>query len=250
LAVLERTALVMLAAAGHQPTCWRELLQVIAPRAVESIERCPWYANANPPLPADPAVGHVPTRANAVRRNMSRQGTILQGVYCEPLAEADYNQLVLKTRNKAAVLIGLLHRLLDRILADGTDPRIRVCVDRLGGRRQYRETLTLALPGYSVEIREETETRSAYRFSNSIRRIEIEFSSEGETAHFPIALASVYSKYVREIFMRIFNEYWSKLQGDLRPTAGYYTDAQRWLREASPLLNQLGVDFNRLVRAR
>jgi len=60
----------------------------------------------------------------------------------------------------------------------------------------------------------------------------------------------VYSKYVRELFMRLFNDYWCAQQAALRPTAGYYGDAQRWLDDADPVLRRLQVDRRLLVRER
>ena len=63
-----------------------------------------------------------------------------------------------------------------------------------------------------------------------------------------MALASVYSKYLRELFMHVFNGYWSGQQPGLEPTAGYYTDAQRWLKDAAPSLRRLNVKTDLLVR--
>ena len=53
--------------------------------------------------------------------------------------------------------------------------------------------------------------------------------AKGETHHLPIALASIMSKYIRELFMLFFNRYWANQVTDLRPTAGYYQDGKRFL---------------------
>ena len=99
---------------------------------------------------------------------------------------------------------------------------------------------------------------------------EIEFVTDGDSRHFPVALASIYSKYLRELYMHVFNTYWCgkmaegqpagpRCEGQrsslpslagLRPTAGYYTDGRRWLREAASLLDRLSIDRGLLIRRR
>ncbi len=76
------------------------------------------------------------------------------------------------------------------------------------------------------------------------------FVQEGEKHHMSIALASIYSKYIRELFMRAFNAFWRKHVPTVSETAGYYTDGQRFLREIEAAITRLGVDRNQLVRAR
>ena len=101
-----------------------------------------------------------------------------------------------------------------------------------------------------MTVIEESPDRSAYEMARGDRRCRIEFATKGDRKHFPVALASIYSKYVRELFMHAFNEYWSKQVEGLAPTAGYYTDAQRWLREAADGIKRLSIDRGMLVRER
>jgi hypothetical protein len=58
------------------------------------------------------------------------------------------------------------------------------------------------------------------------------------------------SKYVRELHMGLFNEFWREHLADLKPTAGYAVDARRFLREIAPLRRRLEIDDRRLVRQR
>jgi hypothetical protein len=60
----------------------------------------------------------------------------------------------------------------------------------------------------------------------------------------------MFSKYLRELHMRAFNEYWCGQHEGLRPTAGYHTDAERWLEDAAPALKRLAIDRRMLVRSR
>lgn len=250
LAPLERTALVMLAVAGHEPRTWRALLNHVAPGASDELEHYPWYAGTDFALPRDDRVGAIGTRANGVRRDFAQQGLSLHGVFSEPLPAGHYNRLVRNTRNKAVVLLGLAFRVIDRIMRSAGSQRIRFCVDRLGGRTHYREPLTTALPGFDLEILEESPQRSAYRLNRASHTCEIEFVTGGDSRRFLVALASIYSKYIRELYMDAFNAFWCREIEGLRGTAGYYSDARRWLDDASAGLKSRSVDRGLLVRER
>ena len=247
---LERPALVMLAVAGQRPRNWRALLEALAPDATAPLDRYPWYAGRNLDLPLSGGVGDIGTRANAVRRNMVEERVELVGVFAEPILEEQFNHLISKTGNKAVAMLGTALRVIDRVLRCAPDPRVRLCVDRLGGRVHYREALQTAFPQFELQILEECPERSAYRLANSSRVCRIEFVAGGEDRHFAIALASVFSKYLRELYMHVFNDYWSGQVTSLRPTAGYYTDARRWLNDAGAELDRRGIDRATLVRQR
>jgi ribonuclease HII len=250
LSLLERSVLVMLGALTKSPRTWRGLLDEIAPKATAALEAYPWYAVTDLPIPVGEGVGDIPTRANALRRDLADNRVELLGVLCEPLPEGHYNRLVGSTNNKSVALLGLALRLVDRIFRSGWDERVRIGVDRLGGRMHYREPLQTAFPGFDLRIVEETAQRSAYRLAGEGRVCRIEFVVGGEDRFFAVALASMVSKYVRELYMRVFNDYWCRQHAGLKPTAGYFTDAKRWLRDAAPALKRLSVDRNTLVRMR
>jgi ribonuclease HII len=247
---LERAALVMLAVSGHRPASWHALLESIAPHAIEQLALYPWYVDAAVPLPVNEDIGDIATQANAIRRDCARQGVALCSVLSEPLPAGHFNRLVKSTRNKAVVLLGLVLRIVDRIMRFAPGERVRLHVDRLGGRAHYRDALMTALSGYDLQVLEESATRSAYRLCRASRTCEIDFVTTGEGRHLPVALASVYSKYQRELYMHAFNRYWSGQITGLRPTAGYYSDAHRWLDEAAPELERRSVDRTLLVRER
>ena len=74
---------------------------------------------------------------------------------------------------------------------------------------------------------------------------------QAEERHLPVALASMFAKYVRELLMGAFNHYWQQVVPGLRPTAGYYTDAMRFLADIDPALAVGRTPERRLfVRAR
>jgi hypothetical protein len=50
--------------------------------------------------------------------------------------------------------------------------------------------------------------------------------------------------------MRRFNAFWQRHLPDLEPTAGYYGDGTRFLRDIKPIRKQLAIEDALLVRCR
>ncbi len=100
------------------------------------------------------------------------------------------------------------------------------------------------------KINEESETLSSYTLFESDRTLEVEFRVEAEDKHLPVALASMLSKYVREIFMTLYNQYWATHLPSIEPTAGYYTDGNRFFAQIRPVIQSLGLDEGMLYRSR
>lgn len=247
---LERTALVMLAAFEKTPKSWRSLLDAVAPGAARQLDRYAWYAARDIPLPFDPASGDIPTQANALIRDLTDHDVAIHGIHCVPLDEAEFNRLISVTNNKASVSLTLVIRIIDRLFRSAPNERIRVCADRLGGRTHYREALMTSFPDHRITVLAESQERSAYRLVDGDTIRDIEFVTRGDQQHFAVALASIYSKYIRELYMHAFNAYWTEQVEGLRPTAGYYTDAKRWLDEMGEELDRRKVDRRLLVRSR
>jgi hypothetical protein len=66
----------------------------------------------------------------------------------------------------------------------------------------------------------------------------------------PVAVASMLCKYLREALMHRFNRYWQTHLPALTPTAGYYNDGERFLRDIAAKRIELGIGDADLVRCR
>ena len=250
LANVERTALVMLASAKPLPGSLGDLLRRLAPHMPADMDDYPWYTGLDFALPVETDGRAIATQANAVRRDARANGVRLAGVLAEPLLEGQYNRLVSSTRNKAVVLLGLTLRIVQRILDKAAGRQVRILIDRHGGRRHYASHLMTSFDRFELQILEESPQRSAYRLIRSPSSLTVEFCTNGEAHHLPVALASIFSKYLRELFMRGFNRYWCDRVSSLRPTAGYYTDARRFLGEIAGEIRRQSIDPGMLVRQR
>jgi len=248
LANLERAAWASLIVSGLQPGTFAELLNLLSPGAVEAVGGYPWYDGLDLPLPMRCGVTELAMHANAFRRSLSACGCGVLGALGEPLPEGQFNQMVAKTRNKSVVLLGLTLRLIERVARAHPDRPLRFYVDRQGGRIKYARWLMTGFEGRDFKIVEESRERSVYRMLTRSVPWQIEFAKSGEKRQLPVALASIFSKYVRELFMHLFNRYWGSHVPDLKPTAGYYTDGKRFLGDVETYLQQQRIDPSMLVR--
>jgi len=114
-----------------------------------------------------------------------------------------------------------------------------VC-DKHGGRNYYGRLLQIQFPEPLIEVHAERPEHSLYRWGPSDGRIEVHFRAGGEK-FLPAALASMTSKYLRELAMRAFNDFWCTRVPGLAPTAGYPGDSRRFKNAIEPLQLAMGI---------
>jgi hypothetical protein len=166
------------------------------------------------------------------------------------LFPAQFNQCVAEAGSKGAALSRSSVALVADCLTQcpGREA-VRVCGDKHGGRHYYGALLQQQFPEWLVEVRDEGAARSLYCFGPPERRVEVIFRARGERS-LPTALASMFAKYLRELSMRAFNEFWCARVPRLRPTAGYPGDARRFKRAISEVQAELGIADAALWRSR
>jgi len=217
----------------------------------------PWYAadDDHPwqPLPGAHGAAEIAIAANVLSATAHRIGVGVGDLGAAVVCEDHFNELVSRTRNKATVSFGCVTQHIDAIwrafgeqASGGGGPVI--AIDRQGGRTRYREPLQLSFPDAHMTVLEETESRSAYQMVGEHGCITLIFEVGAEQRHLPVALASMLSKYTRELLMQRFNGWWCRRIDGLKPTAGYATDARRWFDEVRHRLDTLGVPERSLVR--
>jgi ribonuclease HII len=163
-------------------------------------------------------------------------------VFSAVVCPARFNALVDLTGTKSSVLSHGFIRLLQRGLsAAGPDEALAVYVDKQGGRNSYAGQIQHALEGGFVEPKEESMARSTYRVHGLGRSLSLTFQPRAEQEHFCVALASMVSKYLRELFMGEFNRFWQGHVPGLKATAGYPGDASRFLEAIRPTAATLKV---------
>ena len=122
-----------------------------------------------------------------------------------------------------------------------------VVCDRHGGRQRYLPAIQHHFPEAKLTIVKESKEVSQYTIEMKEGTIHLMFQVKGEQ-YLQTALASMIAKYVRELSMREFNEFWRKHDAALRPTAGYPVDAKRFWKETERLRVRLGIPDQDLWR--
>ena len=246
---LERGVLGILATRGRKCSSLRGLLDVVAPGTGLQLDRCPWYADTDLPLPRKLTLDDVGFSANALAATMQRRHMRLDTVRSCVLTAGEFNRIAAVTRNKSTLALDLTCRLLSYLWARAR-PSARVHVDRQGGRMRYLPALQRTFPRCQFKVLDETDAGSAYVVRQGGRSMEIAFAVKAEQSQLPVALASMVCKYVREVMMELLNRYWQGRVEGLAATAGYYTDGRRFFTEIRQAMTDLNIDENLLYRCR
>ena len=238
LARLEVSVLAFLRAAGADPKTLEELLWTVAPTLAEGSLIEPWYRADDLDLPLTAASREVEQGAQRLAAAMDRAGVEVPAVRCEVVGESRYNAVVAALDSKAELLFAAATGLVGAVRCEATR---RIVIDRQSGRTRYVEPLRRAFPAAFVWIAGEDTSVSRYRLNDGLGESDVSFEVGADRRHFTVALASMVAKYVRELCMARFNRYWAERVPGIVPTAGYWTDGQRFLAdlaraaEATPL---------------
>ena len=242
-AALERGALAGVAApGGGVPGGWAGLLAAVAASGGEPAE---WAAAAERlRLPREISHDDAAAVAEKASATLATSGLRLVAVCCRLVQPREFNALLDTGLNKSDILSRVTLDLAAPFVNAAAGESVVWC-DRHGGRRRYAPLVSRAFAAPLVQVIAETPEWSAYRLSEAACRIE--FSVRGES-RLPVALASMTAKYVRELSMAAFNEWWGDRCPGLEPTAGYPVDAVRWRRDAEAAVRAAGLDWDDLWR--
>jgi hypothetical protein len=247
---LERGVLASLGGMSTSPRSLRGLLETLVPAALESAAGYPWYRDLEIPLPRLLTPEELEALTCALVRRMASAGVRLRAVRSEAVFARELNGLIQESDNKADMHFSVAARLLDWVCRTFPNDSLMIHVDRHGGRKRYLGFLHRLWPESWIWIASETASSSSYAVEEEKRRNRIHFTVGCEDQQLPVALASMVSKYLRELLMDRFNSFWSSHLPELAPTAGYYRDGWRFYREIEPLLPDLGLEPGWVLRCR
>jgi hypothetical protein len=228
---------------GWEMRTWRDVWLKLAPAALEEMERSLFYAAYDSELPRDLGRNGGPKRnTNAKwREKFAGTGIRLLSVRSRAVFPEEFNCLVDRHESKGAMLSHLTLGLVAEVVKPLEKGPISVVCDKHGGRDHYAALLTEHFFDGFVEVRGEGRQASTYRFGPPERRIEFQFRAKAES-FLPAALASMASKYLRELAMAAFNAFWVSHLPHLVPTAGYPDDARRFRVDIAAKQRELGID--------
>ena len=246
---LERGLWPAFALLGWWPQTSREVWAHVAPDALDTMQTVPWYVDYDGATPSTCAAAEIEPLADRLRSGMAAAGVRLLAVCSRAIFAHQFNDLVERQGSKGAALsqetLALAAAMIEPLPAG---PISLVC-DKHGGRNRYGSLLARHFPEWLIEVRGEGRQRSVYRFGPSERRVEVSFCVQAE-AYLPAALASMASKYLRELAMQAFNDFWRRRLPDLAATAGYPCDAKRFRADIAETQRQLHISDRVLWRMR
>jgi len=246
---LERTVLAVLQCMGKDPAHLDELLGILCPDCLPRLSEYPWFQDLQCHcLGIRAADARIAARVFA--DDMGSHGAGLVHVRCCCLDVAYYNAMMGRVRNKAQVLFIATSRLIQEMLDAFPSEDIHVLIDRQGGRAHYREHLLRSFPGMDLRIVHEDPRTSTYELRGASRMLRLTFEVEADGRYLPVSLASMVSKYVRELLMERMNRYFVGLDASLKPTAGYWQDGLRFVDDLRARLPSLKIDDGRMIRCR
>jgi ribonuclease HII len=186
-----------------------------------------------------------------LRAALGEKGVAVAAVGARALSAKHFNASLAASSNKADVnWTTIAEQLLALAILAREGENIHAVIDRQGGRKFYTGQLSALFPGAMAWVEKETPNESVYRLEWEGRTVRIVFLVDAETHVFPVALSSMCAKLARELCMARLNAYFRTHAPELRPTAGYYGDAGRFLRETRELRQKLAIEDHVFVRAK
>lgn len=205
----------------------------------------PWYRGDDLSLPTANDLAEILEMIDRWRAVLDRRSIRLRHIRAEILEPQRFNALIDVHQNKAAALSTISLQLLKQVVRGVEDQPVIAWCDKHGGRNRYDLLLSACFEDAFVFRLQESAELSVYRIGS----MEVRFLPRAES-FLPVALASMVSKYVRELAMHRFNHFWKEILPDLRPTQGYPVDACRFREQIAAEQRRLQIPNNQLWRCR
>jgi ribonuclease HII len=238
---LEAGVLALLGGASARAGTLADLLGCVCPAAKDDLAGECWYTGTTP-LPVEVTADALAAGAERLAWTSAAAGLTWGLVRSVVVCPLRFNAVLDRWGSKGVVLgLGLAELLGDAREPAGDAEPVSYVIDKHGGRNCYAPMLQQALPDGLVVVEEEGRERSVYRVAGLPRPVRLTIAPRADSAHLCVALASMVSKYLRELFMMEFNRFWQAHQPGLRPTAGYPGDAARFFADIGTAVRRLGL---------
>lgn len=246
---LERTVLACIRSLGGEPGRLTELISLLCPDCLERLGGYPWYKGMESfRIAADKAA--IALASAVLADDLTANGIKLLELKSCCLDVGHYNKMVGSVKNKARVLFTATSQLIKKAFDKFGADELQIIVDRQGGRVHYRVHLQRMFEGMELKILSESPTASSYELQSDGKKMRLHFVVGADERFLPVSLASMVSKYLRELLVANINDYFTSFHRDLRPTAGYWKDGLRFIRDLKEHIPHVHYDDKQLVRCR
>lgn len=234
----------------EKPATATELLAQLSPQAGPRLTDYPWYENLSRyTLGGDD--GDIEIASTVLKNTLLANNMKLLNMTSFCFDVGYYNEMVSAVKNKATVLFTAICSLIKQAFDETYDSQtLQIIVDRQSGRIRYRKMLSRMFPDLKLKILREDSSISSYELTNSGRTMRLHFPVRADERLLPVSLASMTSKYVRQILMDSINRYFISHCARLKPTAGYWKDGLRFIKDLEAGPAQVKYDRQKLIRCR
>ena len=250
LRALEENLLPFIGLLGAMPTCLRDLAERHSNARTKGLAQYPWYRDKNPSLPRESDTAVISHHVAELRRTLNDTGSAFRAARFELLHVDAFNREVAACGNKSVALARRTGNLMRHLWEEFGEEGVNLFADKQGGRKKYGAFLRSNFPPCNIRAARESAERSAYVIEHGRRRMRVSFEAKADARHLPTALASMLSKYVRELHIEVLNAYWRQRVPGLKPTAGYVVDGRRFLADIEAARRAEGIEPALLVRCR
>jgi ribonuclease HII len=252
---LERSVLSALRAAGCVPGTVHDLLKRLDPECIERLAAYPWHQDLGQVhLPADDPDKAI--AASVLAQDLAEHRMSIAAIRSRCVDVGYYNHLIDRVKNKSTVMFSISCGLLKDAFDRAEDEQVEAVVDRQGGRMHYRSGLQTMFEGLDMAILNETDQVSTYQLTRHAgpgrpgRSMRVHFLVGADGQSLPVSLASMVSKYVRELLVAGMNRHFGCLCEDLKPTAGYWQDGLRFIADLKARRPDVQIEERLFIRSR
>jgi hypothetical protein len=255
---LQRTVLACLKCLGKEPVTLTELLSLVSADCLQRLSSYPWYKDAgDQQISANKT--DVAIAASVLQDDLASNKLKLLELKSYCLDVAYYNKMVSAVRNKASVLFTttctLINSAFDNFAApafscESKSGDLHIIIDRQGGRVRYCRVLQRMFPDMQLKILKETPAASSYELLRDGKQMRLHFAVGADDRFLAVALASMLSKFLRQLLIENINRYFTGFHTELKPTAGYWKDGLRFIEDLKQNIPHVAYDSNQLIRCR
>jgi ribonuclease HII len=249
IAHLQRTVLSVMKSLGLQPENIAELLSMLCPDCISRLGGYPWYQRLDLcKLDFDKADAAI--AGDVFSRNMAKHTIRPLWLKSCCFDVAYYNRIIENVGNKSNILFTAAASLIQHAFENSASGTIQIIADRQGGRDHYTAGLIKMFPEMQLKVLLETDNDSSYELIAGAKTIKIHFVVGADERFLPVALASMVCKYVRELLNERMNEYFVNFNPALKPTAGYWKDGQRFIKDLQKHAPHAKYEKHQLIRVK
>lgn len=227
-----------------------DLLKLFSDGNEDSLDKYPWYKGKDLDLPVASNVSAIMNYEDILKENAISLGVSILDIKSHFLCVSEINRQIVIDGNKSLLLFKSCVAHLNEIFEHYGKRKPKVLIDKHGGRNYYEKLLTQFFKGCKVDSIVEGNPLSTYNIKNKTNKMDVSFIVGADSKHFPTALASMFSKYIRELFIKLFNAFWLEKVHGIKPTAGYPEDARRFLSQIQNVRNALNISDDILIRSK